>query len=78
MLLDFEFELLVFYSTFPACLGFVYSWSPTELWPLSMFVLHLAALSASCVPIVLQFIVRMSNISLSGMPNRACSFPRII
>ena len=42
---------------------------------LTVFVLHLMALSVSCVPIVLQFIVRMFSISISGMPNNACPFP---
>ena len=37
--------------------------------------MHLVAWSASCVPIVLELIVRMSNISISHMLNRACLFP---
>ena len=41
---------------------------------LAVLVLHLSALSASCVPIVLQFIIRMSSVLISGMPKKACPF----
>ena len=44
-------------------------------WLLAVSVLHLTALSVSFVPIVLQVIVRMFSISVSGMPNNACPFP---
>ena len=40
-----------------------------------MFILHLSALSASCVSILFQSVVRMSSISMSGMPNKAHPFP---
>ena len=38
------------------------------------FVLHFAAVSVSCVPIVLQLIVTMFSISVSDMSNNACPF----
>ena len=40
-----------------------------------MFALYLAALSVSCVLIVLQFTVGMFHISMPDMPNSACTFP---
>ena len=40
-------------------------------------VLYLAALLGMCVPIVLMFFVRMSSISMSEMPSKACPFPGI-
>ena len=40
-----------------------------------VFVLQLASLSSSSVPIVLQLILRMLNNSMSGMPNNACLYP---
>ena len=38
--------------------------------------MHLAAWLASFVPVVLQFVVRMCNISMVDMPDKACLFPR--
>ena len=40
-----------------------------------MFELHLATVSVSCEPIVLQFILRIFSVLMSGMPKRACHFP---
>ena len=76
VLLEFKFEFLCVYSTFPAsCFVFEQCCLNPAPWLITVFVLQLAALSVSFVPIVLQFIVRMFNISISGMPNNACPFP---
>ena len=40
-----------------------------------MSVLHLSALSAFCVSIVLLVVVMMSSFSMSGMLDKACLFP---
>ena len=41
---------------------------------MTVFVLHLLALSVSCVSIVLKFIVIIFSMSMSGIPKKACLF----